>query len=178
MLKATLFKAELQISDLRRDHYRTYNLTVARHPSENDERMMVRLLAFALYADEDLVFTRGLCVKSEPELWIRNTNGDIPVWIELGQPDDKRIRRACGRAGEVVVISYGDNKAAAWWRKSGEAMARFGNLAVLHIPMADVSALQGLAQRSMKLQVTLDDRHLWLTNGETTLDILPQVWMG
>jgi uncharacterized protein YaeQ len=114
-LNATIYKAELQVSDMDRHYYATHALTLARHPSETEERLMVRLLAFALYADERLEFGKGLSADDEPDLWRKDYSGDIQQWIELGQPDEARIRKACGRAEQVVVINYGGRAADVWW---------------------------------------------------------------
>ena len=116
-LKSTIFKAELQVSDLDRNHFATHALTIARHPSETDERMMVRVLAFALHAHEALAFGRGLGADDEPGLWQKDLTGAIEVWIDVGQPDDKRVRRACGRTARIFVYAYGDRVVDAWWDK-------------------------------------------------------------
>jgi uncharacterized protein YaeQ len=158
------------------NHYETYNLTVARHPSETDERMMIRLIAFALHADEDLTFTRGLSSDSEPELWKISPSGEVDLWIELGQPDEKRIRKACGKAKEVVIMSYGDRKAEPWWQKNREALGRCDNLTVLFLSLPDEADLNVMVRRSMALQATIDDGNLWFTDGETTLHVPPVVW--
>ena len=113
-LKATVFKADIQVADMDRHHYADYSLTLARHPSETDERMMVRLLAFALFADPALAFGKGLCVDDEPDLWQKDLTGAIERWIDVGQPDDKWVRKACGRAREVVVLAYG-RALEVWW---------------------------------------------------------------
>src|ERR1700686_5331137 len=97
-LKSTIFKAELQVSDLDRDHFATHALRIARHPSETDERMMVRVLAFALHADDALEFGRGLSAENEPDLWQRDLTGAIERWIEVGLPDEREVRKASGRA--------------------------------------------------------------------------------
>ena len=121
---ATIYKIELQLSDMDRHYYATHALTLARHPSETDERMMVRLLAFALYADERLEFGKGLSTDEEPDLWRKELNGDIALWIDLGQPDPARIRKACGRARKVIVVNYGGRSADIWWEKSAEPLQR------------------------------------------------------
>ena len=127
-LKATIFKAELQIADMDRNYYHDHALTIARHPSETDERMMVRLLAFALNADEALVFGKGLSTDDEADLWRKDLTGAIELWIDVGQPDERRIRRACGRARRVIVYSYGGYGAAIWWNQVGGELARTKNL--------------------------------------------------
>ena len=113
-LKATIFKAAVQIADTDRNYYQTHALTLARHPSETDERMMVRLLAFALHAHESLLFGKGLSADDEPDLCRKDLTGAIQLWIDVGQPDEKRLRKACGRASQVVVYSYGTTSARAW----------------------------------------------------------------
>ena len=123
-LKATIFKADLQIADMDRSYYADHSLTVARHPSETDERMMVRLLAFALHAGEALAFGKGLSTEDEPDLWLRDLTGVIDLWIDVGLPDEKRIRRACGRAEQVYVYSYGGHGADLWWKQTGADLER------------------------------------------------------
>ena len=117
-IKATIFKAELQVSDLDRNHFATHSLTLARHPSETDERMMVRVLAFALHAHDALAFGKGLGADDEPDLWQKDLTGAIEVWIEVGQPDEKRVRRACGRAAQVFIYAYGDRIVDSWWDRA------------------------------------------------------------
>ena len=177
-LKATIFKAELEVSDLDRQHYASHVLTLARHPSETDERMMVRLLAFALNADEALTFTRGLSTDDEPALWRMELGGEIAVWIEVGQPEERRIRRACGRAGRVIVYSYGGRAADLWWAQNAPALSRLENLTVIDIPAVAVTELGRLAQRNMRLSCTVQEGQVWLSDGERTIEIQPAVRMG
>jgi uncharacterized protein YaeQ len=168
-LKSTIFKAELQIADLERNYYQNHALTIARHPSETDERMMVRLLAFAMYADSALVFGKGLSSDDEPDLWRKDLTGAIELWIEVGLPDEKRIRRACGRARQVVVLSYGGRVADMWWQQNQAALKRQDNLAVINLSPEDSRALAALAARGMQLQCTLQDGEAWLiVDGENT----------
>lgn len=173
-LKATIFKANLQIADMDRQHYGEYALTVARHPSETDERMMVRLLAFALRADTNLVFGKGLSDAEEPDLWRKDLTGAIELWVEVGQPDEKRILKACGRASEVLVVAYGSS-AEIWWRGIEARLARARNLRVVRLPQAEVAPLAGAVERSMQFQCTIEDGELWLTSGELSRHIKPQV---
>jgi uncharacterized protein YaeQ len=168
-LKSTIFKAELQIADLDRNYYQNHALTVARHPSETDERMMVRVLAFALYADSALAFGKGLSAEDEPDLWRKDLTGAIELWIEVGLPDEKRIRRACGRARQVVVLSYGGRVADMWWQQNLAALKRQDNLAVINLSTEDSRTLAALAARGMQLQCTLQDGEAWLiVDGENT----------
>jgi uncharacterized protein YaeQ len=163
-LNATIYKVELQISDMDRHYYATHALTLARHPSETEERLMVRLLAFALYADDRLEFGKGLSDEDEPALWRKAYTDEIELWIELGQPDESRIRKACGRSRQVVVIGYGGNAAEIWWSKIGSALARNRNLTVLDIPVQTVTELVALLQRGMRLQCLIQDGQLQLMN--------------
>ena len=156
-LNATVYKAELVVSDMDRNYYATHVLTLARHPSETDERLMVRVLAFALHADERLELGKGISNPEEPDLWRKDLSGDILQWIELGQPDEQRIRKACGRARQVVVVNYGRRAAEVWWQKNATALARARNLTVIDIPAESVTALAALAARAMHLQCMVQD---------------------
>lgn len=174
-LKSTVVRAELQISDLDRHYYAAHNLTLAQHPSETDERLMVRLLAFALYADERLEFGRGLSQDDEPDLWLKQRTGEIDLWIDLGQPDEARIRKACGRARQVVVINYSGRSADLWWEKNANSLARSRNLSVLDIGTDTVAALTALIGRSMRLNVMIQDTEIQVLGGEATVEVRPLV---
>jgi len=177
-LKSTIFKAELQIADLDRNYYQNHALTVARHPSETDERMMARILAFALYADPALIFGKGLSSEDEPDLWRKDLTGAIELWIEVGLPDEKRIRRACGRARQVVVLTYGGRVADMWWQQNKAALQRQDNLAIINLAAEESRALAALAARGMQLQCTLQEGELWLiVDGENTR-IAPETRMA
>jgi uncharacterized protein YaeQ len=165
-LKATIFKADLQIADMDRNHYGDHALTLARHPSETDERMMVRLLAFALYADEQLSFGKGLSTEDEPDLWLRDLTGSIERWIDVGLPDERRLRKACGRATQVVVLVYGGRAADIWWMQNQDKLQRLQNLTVLQLSSDTTQALAKLARRNMRLQCTIQDGQLWLSDAE------------
>jgi len=177
-LKATIYKAELQVSDMDRHYYATHALTLAQHPSETDERLMVRLLAFGLYADERLEFGRGLSSDDEPDLWNRERDGEIGLWIELGQPDESRVRRACGRARHVVVVNYGGQASDLWWKKNEAALGRQDNLSVVHISAEETAALAGLLERSMRLQCLIQDEVVQLLSEKSTVEVHPRQRMA
>jgi uncharacterized protein YaeQ len=177
-LKATVIKAELQLSDLDRHHYATYPLTLAQHPSETDQRLMVRLVAFALFADERLEFGKGLSTDDEPDLWRRDYTGEIDQWIDLGQPDESRIRKACGRSRQVVVVNYAGRAADLWWDKNGAALARLGNLTVLDIDAASVDALAAMMDRNMRLNALIQDGELQLMGDTGSVALRPRIRMG
>jgi len=169
-LKATICKASLQVSDMDRNYYGEHALTLARHPSETDERMMVRVLAFALNAHEHLAFGKGLSDTDEPDLWQKDLTGVIEHWIEVGQPDDKRLLRACGRAGRVTVYAYG-NRAELWWKPLADRLDRAKNLAVWRIPAPALPALEKLAGRSMALNCTVQEGQIYVGNESETVQI-------
>ncbi|MEW5771154.1 MAG: YaeQ family protein [Pseudomonadota bacterium] len=173
-LKATVFKADLQVADMDRNHYADYGLTLARHPSETDERMMVRLLAFALFAGEGLGFGKGLCVDDEPDLWRKDLTGAIELWIDVGLPDEKWTRKACGRARQVAIVAYGARAVDVWWEQNQAKLARLDNLAVFRLPAEATQALAALAQRTMRLQCTVQDGQVWLGNGDATVHLEPR----
>ncbi|HET7301222.1 MAG TPA: YaeQ family protein, partial [Oleiagrimonas sp.] len=153
-------------------------LTLARHPSETEQRMMARLLAFMLYADERLEFGRGLSDENEPALWRKEYSDEIDLWIEVGQPDEARIRKACGRARRVVVINHGGRSADIWWDKAAAALGRNRNLTVLSIEEDDMQQLTGLCERGMRLQCLIQDGELQIIDDDTTLAIRPHTRMG
>ena len=173
--KATVIKAELQVSDMDRHYYATHALTLAQHPSETDLRLMVRLLAFALHADERLEFGRGLSNEEEPDLWRRDYTGDIELWIDLGQPDESRVKKACARARPVVVVNSGGNSANLWWDRVAPALRRLGNLAVVDLPAKAVEELPTLLQRGMRLNCMIQDGEVHLMGEHTgEVDLRPQ----
>jgi uncharacterized protein YaeQ len=169
-LKATIFRAELQIADMERNYYGTHALTLARHPSENDERMMARVLAFALNAHENLLFGSSIGNDDEPDLWRKDLTGAIQLWIDVGLPDEKRIRRACGRSARVVVYSYGRG-VELWWKQAGEKLARSENLSVIELPQEATRAIAKLADRNMKLNCTIQDGQVWLADQDETVQV-------
>ncbi|MDP1671643.1 MAG: YaeQ family protein [Burkholderiales bacterium] len=171
-LNATIFKVDLTVSDMDRSHYATHALVLARHPSETDERLMVRLLAFALNADNVLEFGKGLSSEDEPALWRKDLTGRVELWIDVGLPDEKSIRRACGRADQVLIYSYG-RAAERWWQDMKGGLARPDNLKVIELPAVTTQTMAELAQRTMQLQCTVQDGTAWLTDGAHTVEIAP-----
>ncbi|MGV8941351.1 MAG: YaeQ family protein [Lysobacter sp.] len=177
-VKATVVKAELQISDMDRHYYATHALTLAQHPSETDARLMVRVLAFALYADERLEFGRGLSNEDEADLWKRDYTGEIELWIDLGHPDESRIKKACGRAQQVVVVNYGGRASDIWWDKIGNSLSRLKNLTVIDVPPDAVDALPAIGERGMRLNVLIQDGELQLMGDRGSTAFRPTVRMA
>jgi uncharacterized protein YaeQ len=172
-LKATIFRAELQVSDLDRGHFATHALTLARHPSETDERMMVRLLAFALDADEALEFGRGLSSEDEADLVRRDLTGAIELWIDVGLPEERELRKACGRARRVKLYTYGGRAAQLWREQNREALARLANLDIVDVPPEVSGELARWAERGMRLEITIQEGEAWLACGDRTLHFIP-----
>ena len=172
-LKATIVKASLNVADMDRHYYADHMLTVAQHPSENDERLMVRLLAFALNASESLQFTKGLSTDDEPDVWEKNLTDEIELWIELGQPDESRIRKAGNRAKQVVVYAYGARAVPVWWEKLKSKVSRFDNLRVIELPGEETQALAALAQKAMTLQCTIQDGQVGIGDEQSHVTIEP-----
>ena len=167
-LKATIFKASLQVSDMDRNYYAEHSLTLARHPSETDERMMMRVLAFALNAHEHLAFGKGLSDTDEPDLWQKDLTGQILHWIDVGQPDEKRLIRASGRADRVTVYAYGRG-ADLWWETNAERLGRAKNLTVWRVPSSE--SVGKLAERAMQLQCTVQEGQVWFSNATATIQM-------
>ena len=170
-IKSTIFKADIQVSNLDTHHYQDYPLTIARHPSENDGRMMIRLLAFALHAHENLNFTKGLCEDDEPDLWQKSLSDEIEVWIDLGQPEEKRIRKACARASQVFIYTYNERSADKWFESIQSKLTRFNHLSIISVPDTAVKDMSAMAKRNMQLQYMIQDGEVMLSDGESSVTI-------
>jgi uncharacterized protein YaeQ len=183
-LKSTIFKANLSIADIDHAYYADHALTLARHPSETDERMMIRLAALALNAhkiqtvcggDATLAFGAGLSNPDDPDVSLRDYTGQTRLWIEVGQPDDKPLAKACAKADEVIVYCF-NHAAEVWWRGIENKLTRLQNLSVCRVPAAQSQALSRLAQRSMQLQATVQEGTLMFSDGTGSVDVEPLRW--
>ena len=172
--KATIYKTILNVANMDSHYYAEHNLTLAKHPSENDLRLMVRLSAFILNAEEDLVFCKGISQDDEPDLWKKTLGGDIELWIDLGQPDEKRIKKACGRSKEVIIYTYQEGMATAWFKQIEKSLKRFNNLLVVYINID--GDIESLCSRSMSLQANISDNELNLINEESSVTITQDIW--
>jgi len=175
-LKSTIFKADVQIADMDGHYYQTHALTLARHPSETDERMMVRLLAFILYASDALAFGKGISSDDEPALWQKDLTGAIELWLEVGLPEERDLRKASGRAKQVVLVTYG-RAADIWWHQNRKQLQRLNNLTVLNLPAAQTQALAQLASRTMQLQGTIQEGVVLVTTATGAVQVEPATWM-
>ena len=180
-LKSTIYKAALQIADMDRGLYADHALTIALHPSETEERLMVRLLAFALQVPADdergrLQFARGLSDTDEPDLWQHDLTGQLVHWIDVGQVDDRRLAKACGRAERVTLYAYAAS-VPVWWSGLKGKLTRLRNLEVWQLPAEQSQALAALAERSMQLQLTIQDGTVWVGNATQSVEITPhRLW--
>ncbi|MBP9490945.1 MAG: YaeQ family protein [Aliarcobacter sp.] len=172
--KATIHKALLNIANMDTNYYNEHNLTLALHPSETEQRLMARVIAFVLNANEDLGFCKGISEDDEPDLWEKDFDGTIKLWIDLGQPDEKRIKKACGRANKVIIYTYQENMATPWFKQIENNLSRFKNLSIIHLNIED--DLEELAKRSMVLQCNISDEELTLISDNKDCIITQKVW--
>ena len=170
-ISSTINKVSLNIADMDRHYYQTHELTVAQHPSETDFRFMMRIIAFIFNAEENLAFTKGLCVDDEPEIWRKSLSNEIELWIDFGQLDEKRIGKACGRANKVIVYTYNERKAKIWWEQQADKLQRYKNLKVYFIKAESVDQL---ISRNMSLQCNIQDGELYLSDNDNSFDITVQ----
>ena len=171
---ATIHKANINIANMDIHYYAEHSLTLAQHPSENDLRLMVRLLAFIFNANEDLAFCKGISEDDEPDLWQKSLTGDIELWIDLGQPDEKRIKKACGRSKKVIIYLFQEGMATSWFKQIGKVLKRFNNLSVVYLNID--GNIEELCQRSMNLQANISDAELNLINEENTIVVTETIW--
>jgi uncharacterized protein YaeQ len=176
-LKATIYKADLSIADMDRNYYQEHALTIARHPSETDERVMIRLLAFALHADPALAFGKDLFDVEEPALWLKDLTGAIDLWIEVGQPDDRRLMKASGQSNAVLVVSYSATS-HIWFKQLASKIERAKKITIVNIPAETSAALERLCQRNMQLQCTIQDGQVWITDGKETVQVEREILMA
>jgi len=170
-IKSTIYKIDLQIADMDRNYYAQHNLTLARHPSETDERLMVRIIAFTLYASEALSFGKGLSDDEEPDLWQKDLTGAIQLWMDVGLPDEREIRKACGKSAQVAVVLYGGRVADMWWAQNSKALQKLNNLTVINLP--DTVALTNIANRGLSISCTIQDGQILVGHEAGSFDITP-----
>lgn len=173
-LKATIFKAELSIADMDRGYYNTHQLTLARHPSETDGRMMLRVLAFALNASDSLDFSKGISTDDEPALWQKSLSDEIELRVDLGLPDESRLRKACNRAQQVILYTYGGRAVPLWWDKNQARLTRFKNLRIINLPDEQGEQLAQMAERNMALQCTIQDGEISIGDDSRLTTITPE----
>jgi uncharacterized protein YaeQ len=161
-LKATVYKAQIAVANLNLHHYSDYSLTLAKHPSETDLRFLIRVLTFGLLSQEDLQFTKGLSTDAEPDMWKINHDGSIEHWVELGLPDERRIRQICGKAHNVSIFTYHGKQAEQWFETIARKLDRFDHLSIIHFNFEDPQILEKFVNKGMKLSLTIEDNEIWL----------------
>lgn len=162
-LKATIFKAKISLSNLNIHHYDDLTLTIARHPSENNLRMMARILAFLMNAQEEPTFTKGLSSDNEPDIWKINHDGSVDRWIELGHLDERRIRQSCSKAKKVTIYSYQGNQSLQWFNSIENGLSRFQNLDIVHFSFPEGQNIEDFAERGMNISCSIEDSDIWLS---------------
>jgi uncharacterized protein YaeQ len=172
-LKSTIYKTELNIADMDRHYYAQHSLTLAKHPSETEERLMVRLIAFTLFADEALAFGKGLSEDDEPDLWQKDLTGAIELWINVGLPDEREVRKASGKSAKVAVVLYGGKVADMWWQQNTKAMLKLHNVTVINL--ADTEALTNACSRNMNISCTLQDSQILVAHESGSFTLVPEV---
>lgn len=172
-IKSIIYKIDLQIADLDRHYFQDHSLTLARHPSETEERMMVRLIAFALYASESLIFGNGLSDDTEPDLWQKDLTGFITFWIDVGLPTEKEIRKAAGKSKQVVLVLYGGRVADMWWHQNSKALLKIQNLIVINLP--DTQLITACVARSMNISCTIQDQQILVSHETGSFEIMPVI---
>ncbi|WP_312273063.1 YaeQ family protein [Pseudescherichia sp.] len=177
-LKATIYKATVNVADLDRNQFLDATLTLARHPSETQERMMLRLLAWIKFANERLQFSRGLSAEDEPEAWLRNDHMGIDLWIELGLPEERRIKKACSQSKEVALFTYNSRAAQVWWQQNHNKLSGFSNLSIWYLDDEQLAQLSAFASRTMVLQATIQDGAIWLSDAENNVEIHLTTWQS
>ncbi len=176
-LKPTIYKVQVTLSDSDRNCFESFTPTLALHPSETVERMAVRLLAYCLEYTPGLEFTRGLSTADEPDLWRHADDGELLCWVEVGQPEEARLRKACGRAREVAVYAFGSG-ADTWWKQQGDAIAALPRLRAMQFDWAEVQAVAGLLQRTVALSISIVGGVLYVDDGAANVSLEPRRLLG
>tara|TARA_R110000823_G_scaffold198080_8_gene329252 strand:- start:2805 stop:3347 length:543 start_codon:yes stop_codon:yes gene_type:complete len=173
-LKPTIFKLQIALADSDSDRYESFSVTLARHPSETQERMTARLLVYCLQWEPLLTFTRGLSSTEEPDLWVCDHGGDILHWIEIGQPEEPRLRKACGRARTVSVYAFG-NRATTWWKRNAATVSALPRLSVWQLDWSEICKAGELVERGAQLNVSIAGGTVYLDNGSANYSVEPQL---
>jgi len=171
---AIIHKALINIANMDTHYYNEHNLTLAQHPSENDLRLMIRIIAFILNANDTLLFTKGISADDEPDLWQKSLGGDIEVWIDVGQPDEKRIKKACGRSEKVIIYTFKESVARTWFKQIENSLSRFKNLQIIYLNID--SDIELLTNRSMNLQCNILDNELTLIDENNSIIVTQDIY--
>ncbi len=173
--KVNILRVNLNISDIDRNYYQEHKFTIAHQPPETGIYIIARILAFTLKAHERLVYTKGTDTKHEPAIWQKDLTGAIELWIEIGEADEKRIRKACARSKHVIIYTYKEGSSAIWWNLKSSKLNILKNLSVISLPAQALEDLSSMIDRTMELQCTIQDRHVWIANNDRTVEFDPKI---
>ena len=176
-LPSTVYKASIQLADVDRGVYETLQSTVAQHPSETKERLVARLLAYTIFYEPELAFTKGICATDEPDFWLKGADGRVQVWGEVGLPDAERIVKASRHSGRVVLLACG-KALASWDQQHLSKLEKLDNLTVISMDQAFIAKLAARLERAINWSVTITEGTFYLTSGEETLESTIQVKAG
>jgi uncharacterized protein YaeQ len=183
-IKSVIYKVNIGIADIDHGYYADHVLTIAKHPSETDERMMIRLFAFAMQAhqldtmcngDAVIAFGPGLSDAGEPDVYIKDFTDQFQVWIEVGQPDDRAIIKACNKSEKAFVYAY-QHASHVWFKGIETKLTRLSNLEIYYIDYELSAQLESMAKRTMQLQATIQEGQVMFSDGDRSIDITPQKW--
>lgn len=169
-----IHKALINIVNMDKHYYEEHNLTLAQHPSENSLRLMIRLVSFVLNANDTLMFCKGISTDDEPDLWQKSLGDDIEMWIDLGQPDEKRIKKACGRSDNVIIYTFKQNVSSVWFKQIENSLFRFKNLKIVYLNID--GDIESLYNRSMNMQCTILDNELTLSDDKNSVVITQEIY--
>lgn len=170
-LKSTIYKAELNIADMDRNYYAAHVLTLARHPSETEERLMVRLMSFMLFANDALTFGKGLSEDDAPDLWQKDLTDAIQLWIDVGLPSERDIKKACGKSNQVAVVLYGGRVAEMWWAQNSKTLLKLNNLCVINLP--ETETLTAICTRNMQISCNIQDGQFFISSDNDSVEVEP-----
>ncbi len=173
--KVNILRVNLNISDIDRNYYQEHKFTIAHQPPETGIYIIARILAFTLNAHERLEYTKGTDTKHEPAIWQKDLTGAIELWIEIGEADEKRIRKACARSKHVTIYTYKEGSSAIWWNLKSSKLNILKNLSVISLPAQALEDLSSMIDRTMELQCTIQDRHVWIANNDRTVEFDPKI---
>jgi len=168
-LKPTIYKLRIALSDLERNYYDSFSLTVALHPSETPERMVARVMAFCLNAQQDLCFTKGLSDVEEPDLWLRTMEEKTLLWIDVGEPDAERVKKSTRKAERVKIYSF-NSKTDTWWQQGKGKFSLF-DAEFTRFEPSSIVRLASLLQRTVDWSVTITGQSAYVASslGETEI---------
>lgn len=176
-LPSTIYKATIQLADIDRGIYETLQATVARHPSETEERLVARLLAYVLFFDPELAFTKGISAVDEPDLWLKGPDDRVLLWVEVGIPESDRIMKASRHTEQVALVACGKTF-ANWEQQHLPKLMGISNLTLIHFDQSFINRLTAKLDRSINWEVTINDGNMYLNVGDETFETPLQLRAG